>query len=616
MALGVLPRAFERYYMSLFIASRVAAVRLAWIVGVLMIPIFMLGYLLFSQLQEDIYFSHKEAGGIALISLIAPAFLDAASGKYESINYDKLLSEGPAAAETINARGEFEQMRKALSQDPIDPKTILKLSHRLILQVGELSNLILDPEPESYYLAAASTQGIPNLVSGYKNLQAVAAKTIKQNDPKSLAMISSANGQMLELSKIVGSAVNSAKSSARHSFDYVPLLASLDAIRKSVDRRAQDIEGSYDASATDFMALKFGITAMSSGMLNDYASLWRQINTRFATLITTRDQALNRKMSIAVVTSLLALLIGLGSAITMFQSTLKRLDDISRAKESADEARVEAEDMAEKLTVINSDMVAMNRELGSQMHMLKEAQDALVNKGRMEQLGQLTATIAHELRNPLGAVRTSAFLIERKIKGKDLGFESQLARINNGVSRCDDIITQLLDFSRSRPLAARPADLDDWLAKTVEEEARQLPAAVAIECILNLQGQEVPFDPARLQRAIINLLSNASEAMVGKGDDPARFETKIPRIVVRTDLQNGFAVISIKDNGPGISIENLEKIREPLFTTKSFGTGLGLPAVEQIVTQHSGRFEVNSKLGAGAEFVIYLPLNLSSEAAA
>ena len=602
--------------MSLFIASRVAAARLAWIVGVLLIPIFMLGYFLFSQLQEDIEFNRKEAGGIKLVGLIAPAFLDAASGKYDSANYEKLLVEGPAAAESINARGEFEQIRKALSQDPVDPKTILKLSHRLILQVGELSNLILDPEPESYYLAAASTQGIPNLVAGYKNLQTVAAKTIKQNDPKSLAMMSSANGQMLELSKVVGSAVNSAKSAARRSFDYVPLLASLDSIRKSVDRRAQDIEGSFDASASDFMALKFGITAMSNGMLSDYAALWRQINSRFETLIANRHQALNRKMSVAVITSFMAMLIGLGSAIAMFQSTLKRLDEISRAKESADEARVEAEDMADKLTVINSDMALMNRELGSQMHMLKEAQDALVSKGRMEQLGQLTATIAHELRNPLGAVRTSAFLIERKIKGKELGFESQLARINNGVSRCDDIITQLLDFSRSRPLAARPADLDDWLAKTVEEEARQLPAVVAIECVLNLQGQEVPFDPARLQRAIINLLSNASEAMVGKGDDPSRFETKIPCIVVRTDLQNGFAVISIKDNGPGISIENLEKIREPLFTTKSFGTGLGLPAVEQIVTQHSGRFEVNSKLGAGAEFVIYLPLNLSSEAAA
>ncbi len=602
--------------MSKLIASRAAAIRLVWIIGILLIPIIFLGYFLISKMQSEISFSNKETGGIRLIGLIAPVLLDAASGKYESESYSQLLLEGPAASVKINGRGEFEQLRKALMQNPIEPKIVLKLSHNFIMQVGEISNLILDPEPESNYLAAASTQGLPNLVLGFKQLQDVASKTIKQNDAKSLAMISSANGQLIEISKVVSSSINLAKTSARRSFDYVPTLALMDSIRKSIDRRSQEIEASFGASAVDFMAMKYSLTAVSNSMMNDYALLWKQVNVRFAEVIAKREQALNRKMTIAVLISFLAILVGVGSAIAMFQSTLKRLDDISKAKEIADLAREEAEDMAGKLTVINGDMITMNHNLASQMQMLKEAQDALVNKGRMEQLGQLTATIAHELRNPLGAVRTSAFLIERKIKGKELGFEPQLARINNGVSRCDDIITQLLDFSRSRPLAARPANLDDWLAKIVEEEARLLPSAVAIECVLNMQGQEVPFDPARLQRAIINLLSNAAEAMVGKGDDPSRFETKVPKIFVRTDVLDGFALIKIKDNGPGISAENLEKIREPLFTTKSFGTGLGLPAVEQIATQHSGRLEINSKLGAGAEFIICLPLTNVTEVAA
>ncbi len=593
------------------IASRAAAIRLAWIIGVFMIPIVLLGYFLLVKLQEDINFNRKELGGIRFVNLLAPVLLDAAAGKFESANYTLLLEEGPAASKSINTRAEFERLRKALLQFPVDPKVILKLSHEMILQTGELSNIILDPMPESHYIGSASVVGLPNLVLAFKNLRDVAGSTIYQNDAKSLAMISSANGQLLEVAKVVGSSVNSAKTTARGSFDYVPILASLDSIRKSVDRRSQNIEMSHGISPTEFMALKISVSAMSDSMMDDYVMLWKQINSRFADVITKHDEILSHKRLVAVLASLLAIIIGMGSAIAMFQSTLKRLDEISRAKENADFAREEAEDMSEKLTLINADMATMNRELANQMHMLKEAQDALVSKGRMEQLGQLTATIAHELRNPLGAVRTSTFLIERKIKGKNLGFEAQLARINNGVSRCDNIITQLLDFSRTRPLAARPADLDDWLAKTVEEEARQLPSAVAIECTLNLQGHDVPFDPARLQRAIINLLSNAAEAMVGKGDDPSRFETKDPRIVVRTDIVNGFAVIKIKDNGPGISAENLDKIREPLFTTKSFGTGLGLPAVEQIATQHSGRLEVNSKLGAGAEFLIYLPLVVS-----
>ena len=279
-------------------------------------------------------------------------------------------------------------------------------------------------------------------------------------------------------------------------------------------------------------------------------------------------------------------------------------------------ARVDAEQMSKQVSKINDDMVRVNGELATNMQLLKDAQDALVKKGRMEQMGQLTATIAHELRNPLGAVRTSAFLIERKIKGKELGIEPQIARINNGVTRCDDIITQLLDFSRSKKLSCRSENLDNWLEKVISEEASQLPAVVAIDCLLGMKGIEVPFDPSRLHRAIINLVSNASEAMVGNGEDASRFTTAAPRITITTKINDGFALIAIRDNGAGILPENLEKIREPLFTTKSFGTGLGLPAVDQIVIQHGGTLDISSEPGKGATFTIKLPLQSNVEQAA
>ncbi|MDE2445468.1 MAG: hypothetical protein KGO94_04760 [Alphaproteobacteria bacterium] len=207
-------------------------------------------------------------------------------------------------------------------------------------------------------------------------------------------------------------------------------------------------------------------------------------------------------------------------------------------------------------------------------------------------------------------------MIERKIKGRELGIEPQIARINNGVTRCDDIITQLLDFSRSKKLSCRSENLDKWLEKIVAEEASQLPAVVTIECLFGLENLQVPFDPSRLQRAIINLVSNASEAMVGNGEDPSRFATSTPRITISTSIEGEFAMISVQDNGVGIAPENLEKIREPLFTTKSFGTGLGLPAVDQIVQQHGGKLVVHSRVGEGANFTILLPLRSAVEEAA
>src|SRR4029078_4181875 len=114
------------------------------------------------------------------------------------------------------------------------------------------------------------------------------------------------------------------------------------------------------------------------------------------------------------------------------------------------------------------------------------------------------------------------------------------------------------------------------LVKLVEEEAQKLPAAIAIECDLGLEGILVAFDQARLSRVLINLLNNASEAMVGRGDDPTRFATQTPKIIVATRKSARGIEIDICDNGPGIAEDHIAKILEPLFTTKSFGTGLGL----------------------------------------
>jgi signal transduction histidine kinase len=104
--------------------------------------------------------------------------------------------------------------------------------------------------------------------------------------------------------------------------------------------------------------------------------------------------------------------------------------------------------------------------------------------------------------------------------------------------------------------------------------------------------------------------------MVGKGDDASKFACASPTIVVATQLTPRGVEISVTDNGPGIAEENIEKILEPLFTTKNFGTGLGLPAVQKIMEQHGGGLDVMSKPGEGARFTAWMPLQrLQQEAA-
>jgi signal transduction histidine kinase len=165
-----------------------------------------------------------------------------------------------------------------------------------------------------------------------------------------------------------------------------------------------------------------------------------------------------------------------------------------------------------------------------------------------------------------------------------------------------------LDFSRTKQITATPANLDSWLAGIITEEANKFPANVQIDCILGLDDTSVPFDPSRMQRAIINLLNNAIEAMTNKDNSAGDRANGYPQIWINTFRDGEDAAIRVKDNGPGIDAELISKIREPLYTTKSFGTGLGIPAIEQIAAQHGGRLEIKSQKGEGAEFTIFIPI--------
>lgn len=285
------------------------------------------------------------------------------------------------------------------------------------------------------------------------------------------------------------------------------------------------------------------------------------------------------------------------------------------ARDEALAAERAQRELAGELQLVNDDVVTLNRDLASNMRKLSEAQDEIVRKGKLAQLGQLTATVAHEIRNPLGTIRTAAFVIERKIKGQEVGFESSLQRISNGVLRCDAIIAELLDFARSKDLRLEEHAVDEWVARIVQEESPKLPPAVALECRLGLGTSEASFDAARMQRVLINLLNNAAEALVGKKEG-RKGAAADPRITVTTRRSARGIEIEVSDNGPGIPPEHMASILEPLFTTKNFGVGLGLPAALKIVEQHRGGLEVRSRPGEGAAFTAWFPVENAKEEAA
>ena len=254
-------------------------------------------------------------------------------------------------------------------------------------------------------------------------------------------------------------------------------------------------------------------------------------------------------------------------------------------------------------------------DFGADITVQKDLQEEMIRKSKLAQLGQLTSTVAHEIRNPLGAVKTGTYLIQKKIEknAPDLDLSTQFRRINNGIQRCDKIITQLLDFSRSRVVNAQNVELDSWVKEIVDEESGNISKKVDIQGDLGLDGQMASIDSDQLRRVLVNLINNAAEAMVGKGNDVIENPTEAPKIEISTRLVDSNIEISVSDNGPGILPEHLDKIREPLFTTKSFGVGLGIPAVDKVLENHGGGLRIETEVGIGTKMTSWFPVEAARE---
>ena len=231
---------------------------------------------------------------------------------------------------------------------------------------------------------------------------------------------------------------------------------------------------------------------------------------------------------------------------------------------------------------------------------LVAAQGELLRKERLAAIGQVTATVGHELRNPLGSIRTALAVVRKLARDQDPMMKESLEISDRGVSRCDAIINDLLDFTRIRQLNREPTAIDRWLRTVLDEHG--LPAPVRPRLDLEA-GIEMPLDRDRLRRVVVNVIDNACDAMDGK--EPAG--DRAPLLTVGTRVNGGRLEITVRDTGHGMAPEVAAKAFEPLFSTKAFGVGLGLPLVKQIMEQHGGGVEITSQEERGTEVVLWLP---------
>jgi len=231
---------------------------------------------------------------------------------------------------------------------------------------------------------------------------------------------------------------------------------------------------------------------------------------------------------------------------------------------------------------------------------LKSAQDELVRGERLAALGKLTASVAHEIRNPLSTVRAAVFSIAEAIReDRPEIAERNLQRAERSIVRCDRIIHELLTYSRDKRLALKPLDIDDWLNHLLDE--LEIPENITLHRCL-MASVMVSIDAEQMRRAVVNVLNNAIQAL--QDLKPASGEIRI-----LSEIADGKLKIHVADTGPGIAEDALHSIFEPLFSTKNYGVGLGLPIVHDIMTGHQGGIDVCSSPGEGTTMTLWIPLD-------
>ena len=230
---------------------------------------------------------------------------------------------------------------------------------------------------------------------------------------------------------------------------------------------------------------------------------------------------------------------------------------------------------------------------------LLEARSQLVRTEKFGALGELSAGVAHDLRNPLGAIRNGIFFLKSRLaKNEALAVEPKVAEylqiMDERITQCDKIIEDLISFTRISSPNYAVVTLSDVLESTLS--GIDVPDGITVIDKYGHDSMEVEVDPLQLLRVFTNLIVNAFEAMLEGGE-----------LTVAVSASGSSVEVAIIDTGPGISPEGLEKIFEPLYTTKIQGTGLGLAVCQQVIAKHNGRLEVLSKVGVGTTFTVTLP---------
>ncbi len=272
----------------------------------------------------------------------------------------------------------------------------------------------------------------------------------------------------------------------------------------------------------------------------------------------------------------------------------QRVAELEALEAERKQAEEELKESHEELNVANEELQAANKEL-------MKTQGELVRHEKLVVLGQLAGGMSHELRNPLGAIKNAAYFLSMVLEEPELEVKETLDILEREVATSERIISSLLDFARPKSLTRRKVDINEILEGVLS--GADMPENIEMVSQLDETLPVILADPDQLNQVFGNLILNAIQAMLEGG-----------QLVIKSEISSPeWVSVSFIDGGVGISEENLNKLFEPLFTTKARGIGLGLAVVKTIVEGHGGTIEVESEVGKGSTFTVRLPVGLTEK---
>jgi two-component system, NtrC family, sensor histidine kinase HydH len=243
------------------------------------------------------------------------------------------------------------------------------------------------------------------------------------------------------------------------------------------------------------------------------------------------------------------------------------------------------------------ELYASTTQLARVYGQLHESFEHLKRADRLSAIGELAAGLAHEIRNPLASIEGAASVLERPETSEDIRTEL-FGIIQKECRRLTRLLTHLLEFARPRTPQLRVVDLEhviDSIVLLLTHTAQR--SRVTMRKTIPARVPPLECDPDQLKQVILNLTLNAIQAMPGGGEVEMLLTSAASHVV-----------IAVKDQGPGVDSQNLDRIFDPFFTTKAGGTGLGLSVAHRIVTQHGGTITAENNPAGGITFSVHLPL--------